>query len=442
MSENSKNHSPALPPTPAEMPTTTHNHHLNDLSHTPQTTASFQAVLKHNQDLMARLSISLRRISHMEKHLEDFKSKFNAEKSAADGLRDEVMIHTEKSRLNESELQRLQNVNLTQSHKIELLQTQLSSLKAEHDELKIQHKNELLDLKASHKNELGRFLSENDKKLTQLEITIADLEKVKKEAERVLKPKYKQLKSLCEKQMDKISALNQLNQSLASECSMAKKMVREERHEFEHSKEELRSELRQAKNKLLHLLKIENKYRSAHKEKTFWENKFITLESKYESLVNTAAQRDGDQDLLMQAKNEEIKRLKIENFELKKSWSASHQNEKSLKDRLQGKETEAESLKHMWQQKNSKIDELAEQVKIYETMRLELSTQIQKMESEISNKNKKIESLLKVVESMKSQGSYQSEAIIETAVRGMKDLFFEEEKPPIPPVVKNKDISF
>lgn len=408
-----------------------------------QNSPSFQSVLKHNEDLMARLTISLRRVSHLEKHIEDLKRRLNAEKAAADGVRDEVLIQSEKMRLSDAETQKLVHLNTHKSNVIEELNIQISALEAKCENIKTLSDGKIEEMTVEHSQAMNKIVSEYELKVSNLELTISGLEKMRLETEDVIKPQFKRLKVLCEKQMDKITEMNLTQQDLNSRLVVAQKEAADATTKLVIDKKELRSELQQVKRRLLQLLKVEEKYRQSNKDRIFWENKFIALEKKHDKFVDRTSKNNKDLSEETLLKDSEIKRLKIENFEVKKSWSESRQKEKALEEKFMAADEQAQSLKHMWQDKSKRMTELESQVKIYESMRLDLSMRLKSYETEISRKNKQIDDLLKVVETMKNQGSHPHEAIIETALRGMKDLYFEEDHPPAAQdILGDKGISF
>lgn len=437
-SQNSKGFTPPLPPD--QLPSRQNVSAYDYEAKTPEAfinKASFQSVLKHNEDLMARLSVSLRRISHLEKNVEELTTKLNAEKNSTDSLRDELMIHTEKSRLIESETQKLVALNSHKANSIDNLNLQITALKSDIERLKALREEDLEAQREQYIKERHEMNAATEKlvadyefRISQLELVIAELNKIKEENDTVIRPQFKRIKMLCERQMDKIAELSNLNNDLSARLTVTEQDALADINQLKADKNEMRLEIRQLKRRLLQLLKSDEKYRKSSQEKTFWENKFIDLEAQFKKIQLKAQDENKAFTLEIKTQAEEIRRLKVENFEVKKSWSESRRIEKQAHEKLEATEAQAQSLKYMWQEKAKKIQELESQVAIYESMRQDLSSRIKTVETEVSTKNKKIDELLKLVEKMKEQGSHQNEAILETAIRGMKDLYFEEDALP------------
>ena len=101
----------------------------------PFSSPNTQSLIKHNEDLAARLSVSLRRIGHMEKVIEDLKLRYKAENANAEALRDEVMIGAEKFRLSEQQLLKITSDLTRKNQRLERYRIDNEALK---DEIKRQ----------------------------------------------------------------------------------------------------------------------------------------------------------------------------------------------------------------------------------------------------------------------------------------------------------------
>ena len=107
----------------------------------------------------------------------------------------------------------------------------------------------------------------------------------------------------------------------------------------------------------------------------------------------------------------------------KKAWSEDHQKATRLQEKITSIKDHSQSLRNMWQEKNSKVADLKAEVKTLDTMRHEMSSKISFFESEIKTKNQRIKDLLQAIQNMKLQDDPEKDAIIDTAVQGMKGPF-------------------
>jgi chromosome segregation ATPase len=405
----------STPPTPDRSP----NHPLNmnsEFANMPS--ASLQTVIKHNEDLMARLSVNLRRVGHLEKVVEDLNMRFKIEKSSADSLRDELLIYTEKNRLTEAQLQKMTG-ELSRSHKkIEQLQIESQAV--------------LSELKSKE--------SKYEFKISQLELEIHELVKIKDLADTHLRPQIvkseEQIKSLQSHLEDTQDKYEDIKDKLLSLSQQAQS----EALRFQNISKDLQAKLKDKEALIAKFESLDEKLKTISKDKALIENKNIDLEHE---LKKVSSLRHAELERLqaeISAKNSESQKLKIENYELKKSWSEAHNKSKDLDLKNSLLEEQAQSMQYMWQEKNRKHTELESQIKILETMRHELSLKVRTYENEVKIKNTKINDLLILVETMQSKGQHEKEAILETAIRGMKSLYFEEDEKPSADIIKT--ISF
>lgn len=329
--------------------------------------ASFKSVIKHNEDLMARLTVSLRRVSHLEKHVEDLKQRLNSERAAADGLRDEVLISAEKNRLMDSDFQKQNHLLSIKDKTIAELNNQISFVESRYAELKATKDAQLEEISKEHSEAINKVVSEYELKMSSLELQMQSLEKYRHKTQTEFKPQFKRLKLLCEKQMDKISQLGVANQNLTARLKMSQTLQNKTVSSLKESRAELRAELRDLKSRFLQVLK------------------------------KASASEKQAQDSSAQ-----ISELEKRNQELESSIS-------ELKNQTQNLES---------------------QIHTYEGLRLDLSQKLKSHESEIANKNKQIDDLYKVIESLKSSASENQDAVIDSVLQGMKNLYFTEEPQP------------
>lgn len=380
--------------------------------------ASLQSVIKHNEDLMARLSVNLRRVGHLEKIIEDLNLRFKVEKSNSDSLRDELLIYTEKNRLSESQLQKTMG-DLSRSVK----------------------KNEQINLELqSVKSDLNTAKTKYEFKLSQLELELSELVKIKEDTDTNLKPRMAHVQDQNKKLQLSLEEVQAKNEELKEKLLHLSHQAQSEALRFQNLSKDLQSKIKEKDLIISQFETLDEKVKTISKEKALLENKNIDLEHELKKNISTRnAEAEKLHEDLSTQKNE-IQKLKVENYELKKSWADAHAKTKDTEAKAKALEEQSQSLQHMWQEKNRKHSELESQLTILETMRHELSLKVRTHETEIKSKNQKISDLLALVETMRSKGQHEKEAILETAIRGMKNLYFEEDEKPSTDVIKN--ISF
>lgn len=396
-----------LPSTPDKTPS-------SEFSTFPNT--SLQNVIKHNEDLMARLSVNLRRIGHLEKIIEDLTLRLKVEKSNSDSLRDELLIFKEKNRLSEAQLQKNIGDLSRSSQKIEQLDIETKALKS--------------DLKTQE--------SKYEFKISQLELEIHDLNLMKENTETHLKPKLQVYEKQNQSLQSELDALRTKSADYKEKLIALSQQAQNEALKFQNIVKDLQVKVNEKDIIINKYEDLDVKVKSISKEKTILENKTIDLEHELKKLMTQRQTELEELQGSLNLKNSEIQKLKIENYELKKSWAESHNRSKDLEQKNLALEEQTQSMQYMWQEKNKKYSELESQIKILQTMRHELTLKINAHEMEIKSKNKKIDDLLQLIETMKTKGQHEKEAILETAIRGMKNLYFEEDdKKESSPVIKN-----
>ncbi len=405
----SKSLTQTLPVTPDINPS-------NEFSSYPS--ASLQSVIKHNEDLMARLSVNLRRVGHLEKIIEDVSMRFKIEKSNSDSLRDELLIHNEKNRLSESQLQKMTAELSRYQKSSDQLQTKSDSLMAE-----------LLDKS-----------SEYESRLQQLKLEVDELADSKRYAEDELKPKLAQMEEKNGTLLKSVQDSRLKNEDLKEKLLNLSQQAQAEALKFQSLCKDLQTKIRDKDQLISQFQGLDEKIKFVTKEKTILENKNIDLEHEVKRIFSAKSSELENVQSELTLKNNEIQKLKIENYELKKSWADAHKRAKDFESQNSSLEEQSNSMKHMWQEKNRKQTELESQLKILENMRHELSNKLRNLDNEIKSKNLKINDLLSMIDMMKSKGQFEKDAILETAIRGVKNLYFQEEEKPS--IDSTKTISF
>lgn len=274
--------------------------------------ASFKAVLKHNEDLMARLTVSLRRVSHLEKHVEDLKQRLNAERIAADGLRDEVLISVEKERLMDADLER-HSIQLKHRDKsIEELKTKLSYAESQIEELRKFKTEQSQEMVHSHSEAVNKIISEYELKISNLELHMSSLEKYRHKTQTEFKPQFKRLKLLCEKQMDKIAQLGLVNQNLTARLKMNQVVHNKALGALKDNRLELREELRQLKSRLLQALKKANKAEKENESLKIQNQELQTQAQGIKSQVEQLEAQVGTYESLRQELSQKLKQHETE----------------------------------------------------------------------------------------------------------------------------------
>lgn len=388
------------------------------INYSSHPSASLHSVIKHNEDLMARLSVNLRRVGHLEKIIEDLTIRFKVERSNCDSLRDELLIHSEKNRLSESQLKKM-TADLSRLQN-EVNQSQINSV--------------------SLKSELKDQASKYEYKISQLELEISSLAEIKTHTEKELKPKVVNLEEKAKTMALELAQAKQRNEELKEKLLNLSHQAQSEALNFQSVSKDLQNKVKEKDLVISQLQGLDQKVKQISKEKSVLENKNIDLEHEIKRIFSSKSSELETIQTELNSKNSELNKLKIENYELKKSWAEAHSKSKDLETKNESLEEKANSMQHMWQEKNRKHIELDSQLKILENMRHELSIKIRNQDHEIKSKNKKINELLELLEKMNTKGQFDKDVILETALRGMRNLHFEEEEKPS--IETMKTISF
>src|SRR6185437_13228630 len=133
----------SLPKTPDQIPDGI------DLSALPESALrsnALEAVLQQNEDLMSRLSVSLRRISFLEDKVKEVSTEADMHRSRHDNLKDQVLVLKEQAKRLSAKNEALANEHSRRDQTVEELKEQIRVLEIRYAELFQTHRSSSLKI--------------------------------------------------------------------------------------------------------------------------------------------------------------------------------------------------------------------------------------------------------------------------------------------------------
>ena len=321
--------------------------------------SSVQSLVNHNQDLSARLRVSLKKNIELEKTISRFKKAYSQYEERLQSAKDQVAIYREKDR---HSISQIKNFN-----------EKLTRLKAHLEYERKESQEEINKLK---------------EELTPMQSAFSDYMKLKKRVENEYLPERALLNQKLEEEKEKfetlknekINTLKKLAEATQHIQSMSKDFKTQQiktKADFELQTKELKLKLEEVQNENIVLYDRNRILRKEQINHTELLNRIEELKKEKElGFKNSQDEKDA---LLIQISNmkSENSRLKIENHDIKKQWAKTQGEFRSFKNSNQSAEEEAQSLRALWEEKTNKA-------KSYEKINKSLSTQIDGMEHKLS----------------------------------------------------------
>ena len=320
--------------------------------------SSVQSLVNHNQDLSARLHVSLKKNIELEKTINRFKKAYSQYEDRLQSAKDQIAIYREKDRHSVSQ--------------IKAFNEKLTRLRAHLDYERKESQEEIDKLK---------------EELTPMQSAFTDYMKLKKRVENeylperdLLTQKLKEEKENFETQAnEKRSILQKLAEATKHIQTMAKdfKALQDKtKDDFKRQIKELSLKLEDVQNENIVLFDRNRILRKEQVDRTELLNRIEEL--KKEKELGFRNSQEEKEDLLLQMSNlkSENSRLKMENHDIKKQWAKTQADFRNFKNSNQSAEEEAQSLRALWEERTQRTQN-------FEQDNEKLSSQINSMEDKL-----------------------------------------------------------
>ena len=320
--------------------------------------SSVQSLVNHNQDLSARLHVSLKKNIDLEKTIARFKKAHSQYEERFQSAKDQIAIYREKDRHSITQIK-------TYNEKFTRLRAHLEYERKESKEEIQKLSDQLMPLQAVNieykkikKRVAEEYLPERDLLSQRL---AEEKKKVEQEAS------------------DKKSVLAKLGEATRHIQALAKDFktqITTLRNDHAKEKKALELKLEDVKNENIVLSDRNRILRKEQIERTELLNRIEDL--KKEKEYSFKAAQEEKEDILIQLthiKNENS-RIKMENHDIKKQWAKTQAEYRNFKSANLTAQDEAQNLRALWEEKTKKTDGI-------EKLNDSLSTQITEMETKL-----------------------------------------------------------
>ena len=360
-----------------------------DLSSLPSEvlrSGAVESLISQNDDLMARLSVSLRRISLLEEKLHNYDKVHHQVKFHYDNLKDQVLLLKEKSKL--------------ATDKKEATEEQLKSLKEQVKVLEINY----ADIYTSSKDKEQDFHS----KLNQLGRRLQRFLRYRKHIQRasrqvkrhyadLLEENRVQKQQLIDKTVSlegKVSKEQFTQRELAKKLSESTQYIQNQKREFEDNQKRLtegyEGQILQRDRELQELRKLNTSLErrceeidKLYDENVKLQNQIIFSQRKQDELKT---QKETELSQLQQnlshfRSESKSKTLKIDS--LTKEMGEIKTENSRLKENQQKLEDQVESLQCLWKDNQSQLEEQQEKNTALQKLNQQLSTSMNELRQEV-----------------------------------------------------------
>lgn len=360
-----------------------------DLSQVPESALRSRAIdslINQNDDLMSRLTVSLRRIAQLEEKLQDARNSTAQYKAKYENLNDQVLILREQGRLLIERTKAGEEKRAEEDRDIQKLKEQIQLLEIRYAELYTSSQN---------RQQALRDAAEKAEKKTKC------YQKYRTNLKRALIPFRHELDSLRQKRQLHEATISDLRKNLTEATAHISTQSKEHKHQLHHLTEEyesqirrLNSELQEMKNKNHILSERAQEADRLFTEKVKLENDLIISQRQKEELkVQTTAELADVQKALARYRHDAqdlALRLEERDSELK----GITENRDSLLAEKAALAEQVEALQLLWRDQQNQIEKLNEQKNSLQKLNQELSIHVNEYRRELRELKEKADASL------------------------------------------------
>lgn len=328
-----------------------------DLSHLPKEilkSSTVENLISQNEDLMARLKVSLRRLSLLENENQKLADESNKVRLSQSSVTDQILVWKEKDSLWRQKVDQLEKEKEIHTEKIHALQEKIQAMSADlarhgkyHDSIKNQVKPYISQLKEYSRTQ-DLKLAEIEGTLSQRETQLRDL---RHQIIEVTKNSRYQIESSEKKTQEMVEFYEEQVQGLTRQVQM-----------LHQAQEEL--EIKSVK------------LRTALERQDILENEVVTIRRSKDDMKERLEKELDRQKERIGELTRQNQKLGVEHADLQIRVVEDQQRiEKLEKENFQYME-QLESLRYMWSSKNEENEKLKAAASALERLNIELSQKL------------------------------------------------------------------
>ena len=365
-------------PLPSELPKST------DLSSLPShilRSSAVESLITQNDDLMARLSVSLRRISILEEKINSDGRNNEKLKFYFENLKDQILVLKERGKYSKE-----RNQALEEEHK--KVKEDCKILKIRSEELLLAHKKEkqkLMEFKEQASKRLDRYIRYRGK--------INTAQRERKEQIKALEvDKREVLVKLAEEQVIKNDFRRKLEEQRKKELKQdqfAKENIRNLVEDHEKKLSSLQKKMVK-KEEEIHLLKEKSKdFEKVYNQNVDLQNEIVFTKRKKEELVVQLNSKIEDQKKDLKYYRVEFKKYKLESESLKSSLLETESSFKENEEENKRLQSQIENLQILWKEGQNKIETEEEKSKSLQKLNQTLSLNLSECRKKLQDLKEK-----------------------------------------------------
>jgi chromosome segregation ATPase len=319
--------------------------------------STIESLISQNEDLMARLKVTLRRLSLLESENQRLSSENQKEKQSASASLDQLLVMKEKDQLWKNKIDDLEKTNELIQDKLVNIQNAYQVSKSQAERLEKYHDRV--------RNHVKPFVQELKKYSKSLEARLTDLQESlhKKEAQisdanqqiiEITKNSKYQIENLKKKSWEQTEHFEQLNHQLVQESQQLK---------------ELNTSLSEKIERL--------KYFQERADQL--ENENIELRRRLEASGDRHQADLNAIESKFQAQSSELSTLKVEHHDAKDRLLEEFEHRKQLEKQVFDLRHQLDSLRYMWTAKNDENERLRQSLAALEKLNVDLSAKLQEI---------------------------------------------------------------
>lgn len=343
-----------LPPLPNEVPPPvfTRENIGIDLSRS----ATFEAVISQNEDLMNRLKVSLKRLAILETENQRLSEESNRSRLTFSSVKSQVDVYKEEAQEwrtqvqeKEVEIQRLSEINRALDDKSQKQTIELQRFEKFQEKIKAQVKPYLTEMKAQNKiltsqrTELENQLSRKDAVLSQMREQMGQIVTHSKEQIQILER-------------------NLFETTRAYETQI---------HHYTEDQNSKQNRIKDLEDQVFRLQKRVEKMDSV-------ENELVSLQRTYAEITHKYKTEIDRLQTEYSSVNRNLSDAVISNEHFKQDLQSLQNQKFELETRLRNQDEQLDNIRQMWSQKCDELEKLKMSMNALERLNLELSTQLQR----------------------------------------------------------------
>lgn len=343
-----------LPPLPNEVPAPifTRENIGVDLSRS----ATLDAVISQNEDLMNRLKVSLKRLSLLESENHRLSEEANRSKLTYSSIKSQVDVYREEAQEwraqvqeKENEIKRLAEIARALDEKSQKQTVELQRFIKFQEKIKVQVKPYLTEMKSQNKvleslkSELEKQLAKKDAQLSQMRDQLNHLVTNSKEQISVLERNLFETTRAYEEQINQYNEEFRSKQALTSDLEDQVFRLQKRVEKMDH-----------VENELVSLQRIYDEVTQKYKNET------ERLQGEYTNLSRNLNEAEVSNESFKQ----DIQSLQNQKFE--------------FETRIRNQDEQLDSIRQMWTQKCDELEKARKSMNALERLNVELSTQLQR----------------------------------------------------------------